>query len=381
MTKRVLFVVDNLKLGGVTKVLSTLLQELAAFDLSIDLMVLHYYADMQVQLPETVRILKGSDALAAVDDSIGALLRQKRVGRILKKLWLAFSIKTGWVRRTIRRERRVLAAYDVEVAFGDGFPYLYTAFGDTPQKIAWMHSDVLVHDHSARYFKTMKQALARMDACVAVSRKVGDAYEARYGVSGVQVIPNLLDHREILRKAEEPLELPQTAQRPCFVTVGRLCHAKHYDRLIRVAKRLRENGRQFTVCIIGDGEDREELAQLITDFKLTDTVFLLGRRDNPYPFVRHADAFLLCSRYEGLPTVLYEAILLKTPCISTEVAGAREIVDEAFGTVCENSEGAFFAAVDRVLEDPTVLKTWAAALAGYVYDTAPTVEKLKALFL
>ncbi len=382
LKKRILFVVDNLKLGGVTKVLCNLLQELVRFDAEIDLMVLHYYEDMQIDLPKQVRILKGSSAFSAVDDSIGVLLKEKRVWRILRKLWLVFTIKTGLVRYAVLRDRRraITEPYDAEVAYGDGFPYLYTAFGDSRKKISWSHSDVLVYDHSARYFRTMKTALARMDRHVAISEQVGEAYRTRYGVSDMQVIANLLNVDEIVEKAEEPTALPYDAEQLNFVTVGRLCHAKHYDMLIRTVKRLVENGRKCKTYIVGDGEDREELSALIESLGLSDTVFLLGRKDNPYPFVKQADVFLLSSRYEGLPTVLYEANILKTPCISTEVAGVYDILPEGCGAVCENSEDAFFEAVDRVFREPELLTQWNAALQTHAYDMEPTITKLKALF-
>ena len=178
MKKNILFVVDNLKMGGVTKVLGNLLNRLDYSLYDVDLLILHYYEDMKFKYPSSVKIITAGNDLNLIDENIGKLLKEKNVIKIIKKALFAFSIKTGIIKKKIlnNRKKALNKKYDIEIAFGDGFPYLYTAYGDAKKKIAWMHSDVLVKDYSARYYNRMKKAIQSMNACVAVSEKVGESY-------------------------------------------------------------------------------------------------------------------------------------------------------------------------------------------------------------
>ncbi len=381
MKKNLLFVVDNLKLGGVTRVLCSLLCELAPLDFNIDLLVLHYYEDMKIDLPKQVNIIAGGNALSAADESFSALLKSGRFIRILNKLFFAFKIKTGLIKNTIKKDRKksVTKIYDTEIAFGDGFPFLYTAFGDSKRKLAWMHSDVCVRDYSARYFSTMKKALSRMDACVAVSEKVAQSYKTRYGVKNVTAVHNIMNQTEIIEKADADVSLPFDNNQLNLVSVGRLDYSKNYEMLVQIAKRLYDDNLRFKLYIIGDGDERDTLTEQISSLGLTDTVFLLGRKDNPYPFIKNADLFVLSSRYEGLPTVLYEAIILKTPCVSTDVAGAREILKDIYGIITDNNEDSFYDVLKSIIENPEALSAINKSLFGYEYSTSETIQKVSSL--
>lgn len=382
MKKNILFVVDNLKLGGVTKVLSTLLTQLAKNqNLNIDLLVLHYYNDMKISLPENIRILSGGKVFEIIDENIGSIIREKSLVKLIKKILFSLKIKTGFIKYTVLKDRKALPKkYDAEIAFGDGFPYLYTAYGDSDIKIGWMHSDVCVMDHSARYFHKIKYALSCFDRCVAVSSKVAKSYRNKYEASNVKVIHNLMDADAITQKSKAETSEIFDGNIINLVSVGRLDHSKNYEMLIRVAERLVAEGFSFKLYIIGDGDLKNELEAQIERASLKDTVILCGRKDNPYPYIRQADLYILSSRYEGLPTVLYEALILKTPCISTRVAGADEIISDGFGFVTENEENAFYSCIKEIISNPEKLHSLKQEAAKHQYDSDVILEKINRLF-
>lgn len=380
MKKKILFVVDNLKMGGVTKVLSTLLKEISTIeDYSIDLLVLHYYEDMAVNIPESVKIIKGSKAFSLIDQNISTLIKEKNLLKLLKKAWFSFKIKSGLIKYTVKNEikRQSLNNYDIEIAFGDGFPYVFTSYGNTPKKIAWMHSDVLVQDYSARYFERMKSALGNFDLGVAVSDKVAESYMQKYGVKNIVTIHNIMNVGDIISKSCGEIELPFNKENLNLISVGRLDYSKNYEMLIRVIKKLVDQGFNPCLYLIGDGDEKEALEAQISELDLKDNVFLLGRKDNPYPYVKSADAFLLSSRFEGLPTVLYEAIILNIPCVSTKVAGANEILSDKYGIVTENNEQAFYEGVKTLFTDNKKLEEFKNNLKEYRYDVKPIIDKIK----
>lgn len=379
MKKNILFVVDNLKMGGVTKVLINMLKSLDNSDYNIDLLVLHYYKDMLIDLPDNIKIIKGSKYFHIVDQNLKSLLVNKDIKNIFRKCCFSFNIKTNIIKRKIKKDRlkNIKKQYDVEIAFGDGFPYLYTSYGNSIKKIAWMHSDVAVRDYSARYYKNIKNALSKMDLCIAVSDKVATSYKNRYNIATVEVIPNIIDDYEIIKKSKLAPEVSFDKNQLNFISVGRLDYSKNYLMLLNVAKHLIDDGYKFKVYIVGDGEENVTLQKAIINLKMEKHFILLGRKDNPYPYVKNSDLFLLSSRYEGLPTVIIEALILHIPCISTEVAGIYEILNNSFGVITKNTENDFYLNLKYLLDNPQKIIEMKENLSNYKYNNNIIIDKIK----
>lgn len=380
MKKNILFVVDNLKLGGVTKVLTNLLNRLDYSKYDVDLLVLHFYNDMKIEIPKNVNILSGSKLLSSVDENISKLIKEMNIFKIIKKVLFSFEIKSGFIKNKINKDRKLNLSkkYDVEIAFGDGFPYFYVAYGNSNKKIAWMHSDVLVKDYSARYYKRMKKVLSNMDLGIAVSDKVGESYKKKYDVRNIEVINNIIDVHEILEKSKMDIEIPWDNKKMNFLSVGRLDYSKNYDMLLRVSKRLIDDGFDFRVFIIGDGEEKENLEEMISKLEMKDNFILLGRKDNPYPYVKNADMFLLSSRFEGLPTVVIESLILHVPCLATEVAGIRQILnDSVVGIISNNNEDDFYLKFKEILLEKSKIDNMKKNLLDYHYDNNNLILKIE----
>lgn len=383
MKKNILFVVDNLKMGGVTKVLGNLLDRLDYSLYDVDLLVLHYYEDMKIKYPSGVKIINAGNDLNLIDENIGKLLKEKNIIKIIKKALFAFSIKIGIIKKKILTNRKNVLnrKYDIEIAFGDGFPYLYTAYGDAKKKIAWMHSDVLVKDYSARYYNRMKTAIQSMNACVAVSEKVGESYIKKYSANNVNVIQNVIDDDEIIKKSNlltQDIEFDKKQLN--FISVGRLDYSKNYEMMLKNAIKLKNEGFKFKVYIIGDGEEKEKLDKIIIENNMEDVFILCGRRDNPYAYVKNADMFLLSSRYEGLPTVIIEALILHVPCLSTDVAGVKQILNGKGGIIAKNDDEDFYIKWKNILLNQDVITKLKDQLKDYRYDNDVIIKKINKLF-
>lgn len=379
MKKSVLFVVDNLVMGGVTRVLSNLLQNLDYSKYDVDLLVLHYYEDMSISLPPQVSVLKGDRTYAYIDRSIGSILKAKDLPALFGKLKLVFLLKSGWIKNAIAasRKRILTKAYDTEIAFNDGFTQIFVAQGDTKRKIAWLHSDISVFNDSARHMKLIRESLIKMDAFACVSAQVKAAYEQQYGIQNATVIHNIMDCDKIRRSADIAADIPFAANNINLISVGRLCEAKNYSRFIRVHKMLLEQGYPVRSYIIGDGPDRLQLEREIADNDLSTTFFLLGRKENPFPFVKQADVFVLSSNHEGLPTVLYEALILGVPCVTTRVAGAEEILgDQSCGIITQKSDDALLEGIKTMLSGDN-LRDYRDAAGNYHYSTQSIIRQIE----
>lgn len=169
------------------------------------------------------------------------------------------------------------------------------------------------------------------DRIVTVSHKAAEDLAQFTGLplERIHVIYNPAINSELLEKARAPLEhrwfLPQ--ELPVILGVGKLEAQKDFPTLIKAFAWVRKV-REARLVILGWGPDRPQLQALIQELNLEQDVELLGYVDNPYAYMARASVFVLSSAWEGLPTVLIEAMAVGTPVVSTDCpSGPAEILD------------------------------------------------------
>lgn len=144
-----------------------------------------------------------------------------------------------------------------------------------------------------------------------------------------------------------------------MVTVGRFVPQKAYDRLLRVIKRLYEDGYSIELWILGDGEQRPILEEYINTHSLNKIIILWGFQKNPYPYLKHSDIFVCSSISEGYSTAVTEALILELPVITTACSGMDELlIDGKCGLITENSENGLYSGIKHVLDNPSLLTSY-----------------------
>jgi glycosyltransferase involved in cell wall biosynthesis len=172
----------------------------------------------------------------------------------------------------------------------------------------------------------------RADAIVAVSRDMAVDLARSIGVprDRVEVIVNPVITPQLAAQAQAPLDHPWFAagQPPVVLGIGRLEPQKDFETLLRAVALVRQE-RPVRLLILGEGGERPALESLAEELGLGEDVALPGFVDNPYAYLARAAVFALSSVYEGLPTVLIEALAVGTPVVSTDCeTGPREILDD-----------------------------------------------------
>lgn len=123
-------------------------------------------------------------------------------------------------------------------------------------------------------------------------------------------------------------ELNLSVDTKIILAVGRFSVPKNYHNLLNAINAVKQKlSMPFVLLIAGDGELRDEIEQSIKALDISDNVILLGRRHDVPTLMSACDVFVLSSDYEGLPTVLIEALACQAQVVSTDVSGVHEIVD------------------------------------------------------
>ena len=167
---------------------------------------------------------------------------------------------------------------------------------------------------------------------IAVSKGVSQDLAQITGLSTekIQVIYNPVITPELKKASKATVTHPwfMEGELPIILGVGRLVPQKDFPSLIRAFSQV-EKTTPCRLVILGDGREKKALQALIHELGLDDKVALLGFVDNPYAYLAKASVFVLSSLYEGLPTVLIEAMAVKTPLVSTVCpSGPKEILND-----------------------------------------------------
>lgn len=128
--------------------------------------------------------------------------------------------------------------------------------------------------------------------------------------------------------------------RPIIVGMGRLTYQKGFDVLVHAFAKIIEAGLDCRLVIIGEGEDRRKLENMLDELHINEFVDLMGHKDNPYPYLANADLFVLSSRWEDPGHAIIEAAALEIPIVTTDCpSGPSDLVDQgAGGWVCRNGD-------------------------------------------
>lgn len=363
--KKILFMVYNMHLGGVEKSLVDLLRVLCKRDdLKITLLLIDYEGEFLSRVPSSVEIrrcrLPYDIYLQTIESTARGISSALKKCRVL----IAGKLVASWLRHRGKNQQQVLQdnysrwsgrlnyepeIYDMAIDYqGMGvFTTYYVAnFVKAKIKCTWVHNDFSVMIGSLNW---QKDLYAKYNKVFCVSKQAMEITVDRmdFVSNKIDIFHNIIPKDEIFYMSQMPGE---TLQGKCrILTVGRLSYQKGYDIAFRVMYALSKKGYDIDYYVIGEGEQRRELEQLIEQLELQNIIHLLGYQSNPYVYLKQCDIYLQPSRYEGFCITLGEAKLFDKPIITTDFAGAREqIIHEETGLIVPCEEESMLVALERM---------------------------------
>ncbi len=323
MSINILFRLRSLEMGGVVKVLIDILKHLPQDQLDITLMVNLFQGELRNEIPSNIKIIK--IAKGKEDFSENPLLLKIQLAFRLLKLNLLnqfpFLMKFYYKK-----------GYDIEIAFGRSeLEMVLKSPQKKSKKVAWVHWE-FSHEPELNRSDLLIKQLQEFDHVFFCSDNVRQQVKELYQVDlkSTSVVYNVIHPAEIQALSKlEVNDLPEFTEKLfTFVSVGRVKNGKGYPLLFEIHKDLILRGVKHRIIIIGDGDKLKELKQKSKESNLEDSFILLGNKDNPFPYLKNADCFILPTQSEAYPLSVKEALLLGLPVLVTDVGGVNEIVSD-----------------------------------------------------
>lgn len=167
------------------------------------------------------------------------------------------------------------------------------------------------------------------------------------------LFPSFENRIDTLPIGINPVSLPEKPvnKEPVLIHVGGFTYEKNHKGLIRIFQQLMAERPDAILWLVGDGPLRAQTEQMVADLGMTDKIVFYGFRDDVMKLISQADVMLLSSIIEGLPGVILEAFYCKTPVVSFNVGGVKEVLNDATGSlIAANDEPAFVRAIADVLQ-------------------------------
>ena len=390
---RILIIKSGLEIGGTTTSFLNFLSRLKHLkDVKTDIWIKdEKRSAIQKYISDKIEIIESRDLELGFADNrsrIGKLVEAIRLGTLIdillgrlcrkKREKLIPYTQKYMIKRAKSKPRINLMEYDAVISWEEMYPCYYLAYAvQAKRKIGWIHPDYQQCGFNPRLDR---EAFKMLDAVVCVSesnkeniQKVFPQYRKKF-----YSVPNCIDSDMIFKlRTHIPDDIPQK-KGVTLITVARMQNvSKAIDRALRIVATLKARNCVFRWLFIGGGEDLENLKRMAGQLEITDYVFFLGPKDNPYGYINNADVLVLQSHYEGWPMVVDEAKQLGVPVLVTNYASAKEQVPEQAGWIVENTEADITDAIEKIVNHPNLIKVKKSELNKYLIEGGNEINEFE----
>lgn len=367
--KKILFLIHDLGQGGAEKVLVNLVNNMDQTKFNITVMTLF---DVGVNRQFLKNGITYKSCFSKVFPGNSHIM----------KLWSSEKIHEYFIKEE----------YDIEVSYLEG-PCARIISGcpnSHTKLVSWIHIEqhtVKRASSSFRNFEEARKCYSKFNKIICVSNSVKKDFQNIFELeTPVDVLYNTNETNQILEKAEgEVKEDLFIDGKVHLVGVGKLLKSKGFDRILRIGKKLIEEGYPIRILILGIGPEEESLKAYIKENNMEENVRLLGYQTNPYKYVAKSDLFVCASFAEGFSTAATEALIVGTPVCTVDVAGMREMLGEnnEYGIIVENSEEELCKGIRYILDNSKILAHYRekAKERGKTFSTVNTVCMVEKMLL
>ena len=333
---KIFITTHTMRLGGVERSLIGLLNAMDYTQHEVDLFLFLHDGEMLPLIPKEVNLLPQNKKYAGLISSLKDNLKQGNFDILFGKWKAKKKTKQFIQKNNIGKQNMVYdnylqkyclpylpaindKEYDLVISFLTPH-YISMQKVNGKKKFAWIHTDY-------SFFEFDNVAELDMWKPYDVIASISDAAKEGFIKTfpelapKVQTIENILDPTFIHHEADKidvSSEMPPLENGVNLLSVGRYSHPKNFDNIPAIVRLLLGAGQKIKWYIIGYGSGEELIRQKIAESNVQKEVILLGKKDNPYPYMKACDIYVQPSRYEGKAVTVREAQILAKPVVITD---------------------------------------------------------------
>lgn len=305
----------HMKTGGIEKTLINLLNFIDYDKYEVDLLLLLENGVFYDSIPNNVKVMTPYSKVFSK-----FFANESKFSKLFKHL--LYNKYTAWFWTNNKR-------YDVAIDYTGYYLFIdyYISSSNSLKKYIWVHQSVY---GSLKYDSNFKRNILsnvskynKYDKIVCVSNSSRKEFNKMFPnlKNKTTVVLNIQDSKF---KYSENVVLGKSYN---IISVGRLCTQKAFHRLVKIHKKLIDEGYDVNTYIVGNGDKYDELMELISENEVSKTFKLLGQKSNVVDYLKVADLFVTTSYYEALPTVLLESLMCNLPWVGPNVTGVKDIYE------------------------------------------------------
>lgn len=359
-SKKIIFVVKNLNIGGVQKALINFVNTLVD-EYDITILSLEGPGLFERDLSQKV-IVKYPEKCISKYIYIMSMHKSNvdTISNLLVKSIIRFIQIIGFgeiINFMLMKKIPLMKDFDVAISY-TGYPGIWDEIVSrriiSNKKMVWIHNNPyhlrLDKINTYKYYSRFDTIINVSEDCKNKFNQISPRLSHKN-----HLIYNVIDSKELIEKSLINSNQVFSIEKFNIVTVARIQNSsKRVDRIIETCKLLiKNNYKNFEWFIVGDGPDSEWLEKQIVDYRLEEYITKVGFMSNPYPYISSADLFVLTSDYEGLPVTLVEAKTLGIPILVTDLDCAKEIINDGFdGMIVSKSSESVYEGIKSILDEP-----------------------------
>ena len=394
MKKRILIVSHALELGGAERSLVGLMNVLDPDRAEVDLFLLRHEGEMMNMIPPQIKLLPEIPAYTVLARPMKTTLKEGYILLTAARLFgktkaVRFEKKHGYTESGVALEYSHKYTvglmpqiapdkeYDLAISFLTPH-YIVADRVRAKEKFAWIHTD---YSEIQIDVESECKMWSAYDKIISISDSVTESFVKVFPLlaNKVQLIENILPERLIRKQAEEvdvSCEMPQDVSFR-LLSIGRYCRAKNFDSVPEICAHLIQSGLDVKWYIIGFGSGEALIREKIREWNMADRVILLGKKDNPYPYIKACDVYVQPSRYEGKSVTVREAQLLGKPVIITAYGTAESQLENGVdGIIVPLDNQKCAAAIACLLKDEKLRLALSDNCKSRDYSNAKEAEKI-----
>ena len=388
--KTILFHVNSFLAGGIEKVLIELLKSLDPAKYRIRLSIGYNFGDKEVLKPEIPDYVEVHYLLS--HPLLVHSQKKKKTASISNAEKFLAELIFPLIRKSAQRKalRKLMNDTDVVIDFDTTLASFHKLFANK-RSAAYCHFS-FGHNWDGDKHKLDKLALrlSYYDKVVMLCDEMKEDTAKMYPALAPKLVKiyNAMDNTALQVKAREPIDESLTQGRPYIVSVGRLHeYQKDFTTLVLAyIECVRTFHIEEDLIIVGYGSARKGLEQLAADAGMIGRIHFTGFQANPYNWMDKASMFLFSSKYEGLPTVIIEAMLLDKPVVATACpTGVRELLQGGKGGILTpvGDIGAMAKAIPKLLGNPALQAQFSQSRKDFLkqFDPAFMVSRVEELLI